>query len=66
LLLDGAERVVEEPRLRPVVVEGGREEADEIAVGFAAGRGEEAAPDGLVGLQREALVEGVGRVLGSC
>lgn len=63
LLLNGGERVEEETGLGVVVVEGGAELAVQETRGGAAGGGEEALADGLVGLSRVALVEVRGSVV---
>lgn len=59
LLLDREERVIEQTRLRPVVIEGIRDLTSETTRDAAARGGEEATTDGLVGLLRIALVHGV-------
>lgn len=62
LLLDRRQRVVEQAGLRPVVVEGRRQPADQVARRPARGRREEAAPILLVGLLGEPAVQRVGTV----
>jgi hypothetical protein len=62
LLLDGAQGVVEETRLGPVVAEGRRALADEVARDLTAWGGEEASAGILASLLRIATVQRVGGV----